>query len=43
MPSVSSRHHDVIIRAVSKFISVVDEQTPGNDDDSMIINTGHTL
>ena len=33
-------HYDVIIRDVSKFISVVDEQTPGNDDDTMIINTG---
>jgi hypothetical protein len=33
----------VIIRDVSKFISVVDEQTPGNDDDTMIINPGHML
>ena len=32
-------HYDVIIRDVSKFTSVVDEQTPGNDDDTMIINT----
>ena len=37
-------HYDVIIRDVGKFTSVVvDEQTPGNDDDTMIINTGHML
>jgi hypothetical protein len=33
----------VIIRDVGKFTSVVDEQTPGNDDDTMIISTGHML
>ena len=36
-------HYDVIIRDVGRFTSVVDEQTPGNDDDTMIINTGYTL
>jgi len=33
----------VIIRDVGKSTSVVDEQTPGNDDDTMIINAGRTL
>ena len=32
-------HYDVTIRDVPKFASVVDEQMPGNDDDTMIINT----
>ena len=36
-------HYDVIIRDVGRFTSVVDEQTPGNGDDTMIINTDHTL
>jgi len=31
------------VRDVSKFTSVVDEQTPGNVDDTMIINTGQML
>ena len=33
----------MIIRDVGKFTSVVDEQTPGNDDDTMIINRPHAL
>ena len=36
-------HYDVTIRDVGKFTSVVDEQVPGNDDDTMIINTGHMI
>ena len=36
-------HYDVTIRDVGKFTSVVDEQTPGNDHDTMIINTDYML